>query len=241
MLTDNELNRYKRQMGINTWGRDGQEKLKSSKVFVAGTGGLGGPVLYYLASAGIGRLCFCDYDIIDISNLNRQILHKTDRLGLYKTESAFQTLHDINPEIELIPLQKKITTGNVHSLVGEADIIVDCLDNFNTRQILNRFAVENNIPLVHGGIAEFQGQLTFISPPETACLACFLPEKDDKKKPNVIGATAGIVGSMQALEVIKYITGHGTLLKNKLLFWDGLDSSIETMQLTKNPRCKVCG
>ena len=125
-------------------------------------------------------------------------------------------------------------------LVGNADIIVDCLDNFKARHILNTVSVRKKIPMVHAGVSEMRGQITFLQPPETPCLACFLPAKDSKKKNNILGATAGVMGSLQALEAIKYLTGIGQTLKNRLLFWDGISMNFETITIRKNPRCKIC-
>ncbi len=240
MLSHDEIQFYSRQMGIPGWGRAAQEKLKNSTVFVAGTGGLGSPVLYYLAAAGIGTLVICDYDTIEITNLNRQILHRYEKIGQSKVDSAGTALSAMNPFITIIRINSKLTKKNAESLIGDPDLIIDCLDNFKTRHILNRLSVEKKIPMVHGGIAEFRGQITFLHPPETPCLACILDQKDGKAKMQVAGATAGVIGSLQASEAIKYCAGIGPALKNRLMFWDGISMRFETIAIRRNPRCRVC-
>ncbi len=240
MLSPDELQLYARQIGIPSWGAAAQEKLKNSRVFVAGTGGLGSPVLYYLAAAGIGTLVLCDYDSVDITNLNRQILHRYDRIGELKVESARRSLTEMNPFIAISTVSKKLTKRNAEDLVGDADLIIDCLDNFETRHLLNLVSVKNIIPMVHAGVAEFRGQMTFLHPAETPCLACFMDQKTPGNKPQVIGATPGVIGSLQAMEAIKYLAGFSPSLKNKLLFWDGLAMNFETITIRRNPRCKVC-
>jgi molybdopterin-synthase adenylyltransferase len=239
MTENHEQMMYARQLGLPGWGAKTQERLKQSTVFVAGNGGLGSPVMFYLAAAGIGTLIACDFDVIDITNLNRQILHTFDRIGDMKVESTRKTLHELNPYVTIIPVDKKITASNAAKLMGNADIIVDCLDNFETRHILNAVAVKKRIPMVHAGVAEMRGQVTFLQPPETPCLACIITEKKSRKQ-HILGATAGVIGSIQALEVLKYLSGIGTTLKNRLMFWDGVSMNFETISIAKNPRCKVC-
>jgi molybdopterin-synthase adenylyltransferase len=240
MLSNDELQFYSRQLGIASWGAAAQEKLKNSKAFVAGTGGLGSPVLFYLAAAGVGTLLLCDYDIIEITNLNRQILHQYSRIGEPKVDSACETLTNLNPFITVTPIRAKLTRKNADTIIGDSDIIIDCLDNFETRHILNHVSVERRIPMIHAGVAEFRGQLTFMHPPETPCLACFMDHKSAKKKIQVAGATPGVIGSLQAVEAIKYLSGYAPSLKNRLLFWDGLAMKFETITVKRNPRCRVC-
>jgi adenylyltransferase/sulfurtransferase len=240
MLNASEKSRYMRQMGIPSWGEAGQEKLKNSTAFVAGAGGLGGPVLFYLAGAGVGTIKVCDYDSVDLSNLNRQILHTDEAVGMEKADSALERLKAFNPEINIMPLKEKITADNADSLLSGADIVLDCLDNFEARLIINSFLITSGVPLVHAGIEGFSGQATFIHPPETACLACFMPKKDSGIKPDVVGATAGLLGSIQALEAIKYLLGIKPALKNRLLFVNGKDMSFETIKIGPNSGCAVC-
>jgi adenylyltransferase/sulfurtransferase len=241
MLTDNEKSRYMRQMGIPFWGESGQEKLKNSTAFVAGAGGLGGPVLFYLAGAGIGTIKVCDHDSVDLSNLNRQILHTLGAVGMGKADSALERLRAFNPEINIIPVKEKITADSVDRLLSGSDIILDCLDNFEARLIINRYLISSGVPLVHAGIEGFSGQATFVHPPETACLACFMPKKDSGVKSNVVGATAGLLGSIQALEAIKYLLGMEAALKNRLLFVNGMEMSFETIKIGPGRGCAACG
>jgi adenylyltransferase/sulfurtransferase len=240
MLSKDEINLYARHLGIPSWGTSGQEKLKRARVFVAGAGGLGGPVLYYLAAAGVGNLVLCDCDRIDISNLNRQILHRFKRIGQPKSESARASLLELNPFIAVTAINKKITSKNAGELVDGSDLIIDCLDNFETRHVINRASVSLRIPLIHAGVSGFRGQITFLHPPETPCLACFMPQSDAKKINYITGPTPGALGSLQAMEAIKHLAGIGDTLKNRMLFWDGLSMEFEIISLRRNPGCKVC-
>jgi len=221
MLSKDEIKLYARHLGVASWGTAGQEKLKGSRVFVAGAGGLGSSVLYYLAAAGVGNLGLCDYDVIDISNLNRQILHRFKRIGEQKVESARDSLLELNPFISITVNNKKITPKNAEVLAAGSDLIIDCLDNFKTRHVLNRASVA-------------------LHPPETPCLGCLIPEVNAKKINYIAGPTPGVIGSLQALEALKYLAGIGTTLKNRMLFWDGLTMEFETISLKRDPGCKVC-
>lgn len=240
MLSENELIRYRRQVIDETIGEKGQEKLKTSRIIIIGAGGLGGPVIYYLTAAGIGHIVICDSDRVELSNLNRQILHNSDKIGIQKSDSAYESSNRLNPEIEIIPLYDRIKKNNAKDILRGYDLIIDCMDNFESRQVVNEYCVENSMPLIHAGVSRMQGQMTFIHPPETACLACFLPNENVKGEIPIIGATAGIMGSLEALEAVKYLTGVGTVLKNKLLFMDGENMNFHTINLTKNPACKIC-
>lgn len=217
-----------------------QQKLSESTVFIAGAGGLGSPAAFYLAAAGVGRIIICDNDTIDISNLNRQILHSTGRLGIKKCESAASVLSDLNPEIIIEP-KNVFIEGDPSELIDGADIIIDCLDNIEARYVLNSYSIKTGTPIVHGGINGYAGQISFIAPPETACIRCIFPEPYANNTPiPVLGATAGIIGSMQAMEAIKYLTGSGELLKNQLYIIDGFTLESEKLQLEKNPLCRAC-
>ncbi len=241
MLTENELIRYRRQVIDESIGEEGQEKLKRSRIIIVGAGGLGGPVTFYLAAAGVGEITICDSDSIELSNLNRQILHSSEKIGTLKSDSARDSAGRLNPEISITPLSERIEKNNAEDILRGHDLILDCMDNFESRQVINIFCVENSVPLIHAGVSRMQGQLTFIHPPETACLACFLPRENVKGEIPIIGATAGIMGSIEALEAIKYLTGSGTVLKNRLLFMDGENMNFHTINLAKNPSCKICG
>jgi adenylyltransferase/sulfurtransferase len=240
MISRIEKNRYQRQLIMKGWGMKTQEKLKKARVFVAGTGGLGSPLLMYLAAAGVGKIAMCDNDTVDLSNLNRQVLHSDSRIGMRKADSAMKILHDINPHVELVPLYETITGKNASSLMADADLIIDCLDNFRTRHLLNEVSVKSGIPMIHAGVSGLQGQITFLQPPDTPCLACFYPSKAGKEVFPILGASAGVIGTLQAMEAIKYLTGMGNTLKNRLLFWDGARMIFETIKIARDPDCRVC-
>jgi len=241
MLTKEELQRYSRQLDISRWGPASQERLKSSTVFIAGAGGLGSPVSIYLAAAGTGRIIICDSDHVEISNLNRQVLYSTGDIGKSKADAAAAALSLLNPHVEIIPVHDEITEHNASGLIEGSDIIVDCLDSFRVRRFINSVSVNNSIPLVHGGISGFNGQASFLAPPDTACLACFLSDRKGSEPEPVAGAAAGLIGSIQAVEALRYLTGLGSSLKGRLLFWDGAAMEFETIMLKKNPSCSVCG
>jgi adenylyltransferase/sulfurtransferase len=239
MFTESELIRYKRQIEISFWDIKCQEKLKNSSVFVAGAGGLGNPVLYYIAAAGIGTIIVCDIDIVELSNLNRQILYNSSDIGNNKSETAVKKISMLNNNINVKYINSKAgwDTGDE---IKNCDVIVDCLDNFESRHILNEISVQNNIPMVHGAVTEYYGQITFLQPNETPCLACFLPQDIKNELKGIVGAMAGIIGSIQAMEVIKYITDTGDLLKNKLMYIDVRSMNITTINIHKNSECKIC-
>ncbi len=233
--------KYNRQMMIEGWGVEGQKKLQDSKVFIAGAGGLGSPVSIYLAVAGVGKIIICDFDSVEITNLNRQILHSPSRIGINKALSAKITLKSLNPDIEIIPITEKITESNAFELVGDSLLILDCMDNLETRYILNDVSIKKGIPLVFGAIYGMQGMVSFIHHPETPCLRCLFPEAPPKETFPVVGATPGVIGPLQALEAIKYIVGIGKLLKNKLLVWDGMSLDFKVFKAQKDPSCPSCG
>lgn len=240
-LTDEERERYNRQILLPGWGEKGQEKVKQATVFIAGAGGLGSPVSIYLAAAGVGRFRICDFGKPELSNLNRQIMHCDEDIGKNKARSAKETLSIINPHVEVEHLSDKIEKENASQLVGNAQIIVDCMDNFPTRHVLNEHAVKAGLPFVHAGVFGMSGQITFIHTPETPCLYCTFPGSPPSEVFPIVGATAGVIGTLEALEVLKYLIGKGALLKNRMLFWDGELMNFHEITLQKDPKCPVCG
>jgi len=239
MLSSRERERYKRQLML--FGDEGQERLKKAHIFIAGAGGLGSPVAIYLAVAGVGTLTVVDKDVVDQSNLNRQILHYDRDIGRKKVASAEEKLQAYNPDITVRVIDTTIDESNAASLVGHADGIVDAMDNYPTRYLLNEVAHAKKIPLFHGAIRGFYGQVTTILPGKTACLRCIFPCAPPQEVFPVVGATPGIIGTIQATEVIKYLLGTGDLLANRLLIWDGMAMHAEELRVEQNPACPFCG
>jgi len=241
MLTPSERERYDRQIMIAEIGQEGQEKLKKSRVIIAGAGGLGSPVALYLTAAGIGTIRVVDHDRVTLSNLNRQILHGEGDIGRKKVDSAATKLRNLNSTVEIQAIAETITEDNVSELVEGCDVIVDAMDNLQTRYILNRCAVEKGIAFVHGAVSGFEGRVMTVIPGETACLRCMYRGLVSQEKFPVIGVAPAIVGSIQATEVIKYLVGMGGLLTNRLLVYDGLKVVFNEFRLKKNPNCDHCG
>ena len=240
-LRSPELERYHRQLILPGWGEETQARLAQATVFIAGAGGLGSPVAQYLAAAGVGTLRVCDSGRVELSNLNRQLLHADRDLGKPKVRSAARTVRRVNPHVRVVPLQATIEEPSVESLVGGAELILDCLDNFPTRQLLNAFAVRRSLPMIHAGVTGYCGQITFLHPPATACLACIVPESPPQEIFPILGATAGLLGCLQALEALKYLAGSGPLLVGRMLFCDGQAMQFQEVAVSRDPRCPVCG
>jgi len=238
MLSDRELARYKRQMILPDWGDAAQEKLRSSKVLVAGAGGLGSAVLTYLAVAGVGTIRLVDCDTVELGNLNRQVLHRDADVGRRKTDSAMDRLMALNADIRVEAVSDEITADNVFDLVEDYPI-VDALDNLPTRYLLNEASVRGRLPLFHGAIYGFEGRATTLSPGETPCLECLYQAVVPGEIP-VVGATPGVIGCIQATEVIKYLLGIGELLHNRLLVYDGLSLAFTEVRLRRDPNCAAC-
>lgn len=231
--------KYIRQ--IMLFGEESQEKLRKARVFIAGAGGLGSPISIYLAVAGVGKIIIADFDTVDPSNLNRQFLHHERDIGRDKIKSAAEKLLSMNPEIKVETIKGKITDENAGSVVPPCDLIIDALDNFDTRHVLNRLAVERKIPLIHGAVSGYRGQATTIIPGKTPCLYCIFPSSFKKEVFPVLGTTPGVIGTIQANEAIKYLTEQGKLLENRLLLWDGLSCSFSELNANKTENCPVCG
>ena len=239
MFSQRELDRYKRQMML--FGEEGQERLKKAHIFIAGAGGLGSPISIYLAVAGVGTITIVDMDVVDQTNLNRQILHYDRDVGKKKTASAEEKLRALNPDITVKAIDVKIEELNAAKLIGKADGIVDAMDNYPTRYLLNDIAIAKDIPLFHGGIRGFYGQATTIIPGVTPCLKCIFPKAPPREVFPVVGVTPGIIGTIQATEVIKYLLGSGNLLAGRLFIWDGMEAHAEEICIERNPACEACG
>lgn len=241
MLTENELQRYDRQIMIDGFGEEGQERLKKAKIFVAGAGGLGSPVSIYLAAAGVGRMRIVDDDRVETSNLNRQILHWDGDVGKKKADSARDKLQRLNQNVQVEGISERMTEDNILQLVADCDLIVDAMDNFPTRYLLNKAALAKDIPFLHGAVYGFEGRATTIIPGETPCLRCIYPEAPPPEKFPVIGVAPAVIGCIQATEAIKYILGLGELLGGRLLVYDGLSLRFFEFELKKDPECPACG
>ena len=246
-LTHNEILRYSRHLLIPEVGLEGQRKLKAASVLVIGTGGLGSPVALYLAAAGVGRIGLVDYDVVDTSNLQRQIIHGESRLGDLKVESARDRMLDINPEIQVDTYNEFINSENAFKIAEPYDIIIDGTDNFPTRYLVNDLCVLTGKPNVYGSIFRFDGQASVFYAKEGPCYRCLFPEPPPPglvpscAEGGVLGVLPGTIGSIQATETLKLILGIGEPLIGRLLIYDGLDLSFQTVKLQKNPACKVCG
>ena len=240
MLSKYELQRYARQIAIAGFGEEGQQKLKNARVVIAGAGGLGSPIAIYLAAAGVGKIRLIDRDSVDLGNLNRQILYHEKDVGESKVLSAKAKLESFNSTIEIEALHKTIIEDNVFELVGDYDLIVDAMDNFPARRLLNRVAISRGIPFFHGAIHGFEGTATSIIPGATPCLTCLYKHDPQQKAPPVVGVTPAIIGSIQATEVIKYIVGIGELLTNRLLIYDGLSLEFMELAIARDPDCQEC-
>ncbi len=239
-LSEKELQRYRRQLILPDWDEGTQEKLKGAKVLVAGVGGLGCGVALNLTEAGVGHIRICDADVVEMSNLNRQFLHKEANVGVAKTASGYETLHGLNSGIMIEQINQEINDDNVEEIVGDAQIIMDCFDNFPGRYTLNKCAIEKNIPMVHAAIWGMEGRVTFLQPPETPCFSCLFPKPPPKAELPVLGAVACTTGSLQAIEAIKYLTGTGKVLKGRMMIMDSSTMRFMELKIPKNPNCPVC-
>ncbi len=241
MLTAEELERYGRQIIIGGVGEAGQEKLKEAKVFIAGAGGLGSPISIYLVAAGVGTVRIVDHDKVELSNLNRQVLHWDEDIGKKKIDSASGKLKKLNQDVKIETIEKTITEANVLQLIADFDLVVDAMDNLPTRYVLNKAALERNIPFFHGAVYGFEGRAMTIIPGQTACLMCiYRGNAPPGGKFPVIGVTPAVIGCIQATEVIKYIVGIGELLTDRLLVYDGLSLKFTEFKVKKDSNCEHC-
>jgi molybdopterin/thiamine biosynthesis adenylyltransferase/rhodanese-related sulfurtransferase len=246
-LTPEQRNRYQRHLLLPEVGEAGQQKLLESKVLMLGAGGLGSPSALYLAAAGVGTLGIIDMDVVDASNLQRQILHNLDRIGDRKVDSAKKTLSAMNPDLEVITYDTRLGADNILDIIDGYDVIVDGTDNFPTRYLVNDASLLKRIPVVHGSIFRFEGQITVFDPYNGPCYRCMIPEPPPAElapscaEAGVLGVLPGIVGSIQALEALKLLLDLGETLVGRLLAFDALEESFRTFKVRRDPACPACG
>ncbi|MGE5417666.1 MAG: HesA/MoeB/ThiF family protein [Acidobacteriota bacterium] len=238
--------RYSRQLVLEGFGAEAQEKLNKGRVLVVGVGGLGTAAALYLAASGIGTIGLMDDDFVSLNNLNRQILHWSNDIGRPKTESAQEKLGAFNPGITIQPLNQRFGETSGSGLLEQYDFVLDCLDNLETRLMLNEACVKHHRPFAHGGAIKFSGQITTVIPGQSPCLRCFLPSDPEGchgtcERVGVLGPIVGIIGVLQALEAVKYLAGLGDLLTGRLLLFDGLAGSFDEINIERDPQCPVCG
>lgn len=246
-FTEEQLQRYSRHIILPEVGGKGQKKISSAKVFIVGAGGLGCPVSYYLTAAGVGTIALIDNDDVELSNLQRQIAHSVKTLGINKADSAKKTLEALNPDVNVIAIKERINNKNILDFVKDYDIIVDGSDNFPTRYLVNDASVMLKKPLVSGAILRFEGQVTTILPGDGPCYRCLFEDPPPPglipscQEAGVLGVLPGVIGALQATEVLKLILGKGRPLKGQLLIYDALGTNFRKVRIPKNPECPICG
>jgi molybdopterin/thiamine biosynthesis adenylyltransferase/rhodanese-related sulfurtransferase len=248
VLSPEQRARYSRHLLIPEVGEEGQQRLLDARVLLVGAGGLGSPASLYLAAAGVGTIGIVDADVVDESNLQRQVVHSTDRLGEPKVESARRTLEALNPDVRVVPFQERLTSENVDRILADGwDVIVDGADNFPTRYLVNDASVWNGIPVVHGSIFRFEGQVTVFAPGVGPCYRCLFPQPPPPElapscaEGGVLGVLPGVIGSIQANEALKLILDRGDSLAGRLLLFDALGTTLDEVVVRRNPECPVCG
>ena len=247
-MNDQQLQRYGRHILLNEIGIEGQQRLLQARVLIIGLGGLGSPAALYLAASGVGQLTLCDHDTVDFSNLQRQIIHRTATVGRSKVTSAQAALYDINPEVECIALSVRADAAQLHELVGKADVVLDCSDNFATRYAVNYACLTQRKPLVSGAAIQFDGQVAVFDfrQADMPCYNCLFPEDSQAAElrcatTGVFAPLTGIIGSLQAAETLKLLIGIERGLRGKLLSLNALDMNIVRSTLSRDPVCSVCG
>ena len=246
LFTKEQMERYSRQTILEEVGLQGQRKLLDSKVLIVGAGGLGSPAAIYLAAAGVGTLGIVDGDHVDLSNLHRQVMHFTHDIGRPKTQSARRTIEDINPDVKVVPYQTVLTSENALQILADYDVVVNGSDNFPTRYLVNDACVMLGKPLIDASILKWEGQATAFLPGR-GCYRCLFPTPPPPgvvpscAEGGIVGAVAGFMGTLQAVEAVKVLLGKGTTLVNRLLIFDALDGEIRTVRWNRNPDCPVCG
>jgi len=246
-LTEEQIERYSRHIILEQVGGVGQEKLLSSKVLIVGAGGLGSPAALYLAAAGVGTIGIIDADKVDLTNLQRQIIHHTSDLGVEKVKSAENKMRAINPEVTVKTYHQPAKAGNIREIIREYDFVIDGTDNFPAKFLINDACYFEKIPFSHAGILKFYGQLITVLPGETTCYRCIFNAPPPAgavpscSQAGVLGVLAGVIGSLQATEAIKYLLGLGRLLTDTLLTYDALEMEFRAVKLNRNPNCPLCG
>lgn len=246
VFTEEQIERYSRHILLPEIGGKGQQKICNAKVFIVGAGGLGSPIAMYLAAAGIGALGIIDGDAVDLSNLHRQIIHHTPDLNKPKVYSAKEKIEALNPDVQVITYQERLVAKNALDILRDYDLIIDGTDNFPAKFLINDAAILTGKPLVHGGILRFDGQVMTILPKQTTCYRCIFKNPPPPglipscQEAGVLGALAGVIGTIQATEALKLILGVGNLLTDRLLTYEALTTSFREVKLQRNPRCPVC-
>lgn len=246
-FTDDQLLRYSRHIILPEVGGKGQAKIAKAKVFIVGAGGLGCPVGYYLTAAGVGTIALIDNDTVEMSNLQRQIAHNVNTIGMPKVESAKKTFEALNPDVNIVAIQKRISKDDIIDLIRDYDIVVDGSDNFPTRYLVNDACFMARKPLVSGAILRFEGQVTTILPGDGPCYRCLFEEPPPPglvpscQEAGVLGVLPGVIGGLQATEVLKLILGKGDVLKGELLIYNALKTTFRKVKVPKNPSCPLCG
>jgi molybdopterin/thiamine biosynthesis adenylyltransferase/rhodanese-related sulfurtransferase len=248
VLSTEQRARYSRHLLIPEVGEDGQQRLLDARVLLVGAGGLGSPASLYLAAAGVGKLGIVDADVVDESNLQRQIVHSTERLGEPKVASAKRTIEALNPDVKVVPFEERLTSDNIERILGDGwDVIIDGADNFPTRYLVNDASVWHDIPVVHGSIYRFEGQVTVFSPGAGPCYRCLFPTPPPPElapscaEGGVLGVLPGVIGSLQANEALKIVLERGDTLVGRLLLFDALGTTLDEVQVRRDPYCPVCG
>jgi molybdopterin-synthase adenylyltransferase len=239
-LSEYDRVRYHRQIMIPGFGEKAQLRLKRATALIAGLGGLGSPLALYLAAAGVGHLKLVDMDNVELSNLNRQVLHWDEDVGESKVNSATQKVQRINPTTRVEGIDLTIDEKNVLELVEGCDVILDAMDNFSVRYLLNAAAIAHRVPFIHGAVYGYEGRLASVVPGKTACLECIYPHAPPREVSPVLGTTAGVIALLQATEAIKSLTGVGVVLENEMLIYDGEMMNFEKVRISRNPQCTSC-
>lgn len=246
-MNDQDLLRYSRHILLNEIGIEGQEKILAAHVVIVGAGGLGSAAAPYIAAAGVRKITLIDHDVVDLTNLQRQIMHRTDSIGMLKVESGKTMLEQLNPDLSVEAISEKASQALMDRVLANATVVLDCTDNFTTRHLINAACVKHKVPLVSGAAIRFDGQLTVINPNATdkPCYACLFPPDQHFNEVQcstmgVFSPLVGIIGTMQAAQALQVIVGTGKTLTGKLLLWDGRSSQAETIQIEKRKNCPVC-